>query len=179
MYTTLPPPPGLKAPLKRTTTPMVNNPIYAGDDDAPYYETVQSLQLKRLNSTSSHSNLDSPFNHISNSSRSSTPVSPHHLPNNRVTTPGSTGPGPLCTWPYSTVQPTNAATFDAIEADVENATRLAMGQTCAPLRANTPGEDSYMTMHSATNLKNVNNIQNAQGQPRYTTDVHGNRYVEC
>ena len=81
-------------------------------------------------------------------------------------------------WPYSSVQQPNAATFDAIEADVENATRLAMGQTCAPLPTSTPGEESYMTMHSAANAKNVN-VQNSTGNPRYAIDIHGNRYIEC
>lgn len=172
--------PDLKAPLKRTITPMVNNPIYVGDEDSPYYEQVRPYRLKRFNSTSSHSNLDSPFNRVSTPSHtSSPPTSPHHIPNNRPATPGSSSCGaPMFTWPYSTVQPPNAATFDAIEADVENATRLATGQICAPLPTSTPGDDSYMTMHSAANSKDVN-VQNVMGNPRYAIDLHGNRYIEC
>ena len=152
---------------------MVNNPIYNREEHGPFYEQVSPLHLKRLNSTSSHSNLDSPFHRIPSPTLSpSTPTSPHCVTNNVPASPVSTGSNTAFTWPYSAVQPTNAATFDAIEADVENATRLATGQTRVVVPSSTPGEDSYMTMQAVANM-------NTRGQPQYVIDVHGNKYIEC
>lgn len=150
---------------------MVNNPIYDESHDSPFYEQVQPF--KRLNSTSSHSNLDSPGHRLPSPTQSATsPTAPLYNNNHTATSPGSTTSNNAFMWPYSAVQSTNAATFDAIEADVNRVT-----QTRAPLPSSTPGEESYMTMQSAANQKNVQNI--TSGQPRYAIDIHGNQYIEC
>ena len=164
----------VKAPVKRTTTPMVNNPIYDTETNTPFYEQVPSLNLKRLNSVSSHSNLDSPgYRAPSPANSTTTSASTRQLYRNggSPVSPGSPTSNNSFSWAYAAVHPTNAATFDAIEADVEN--QLSAGQTLPPC---TPGEESYMTMHSAANHKNTNN---PQGQPRCAVDIHGNRYIEC
>ena len=165
----------VKPPLKRTATQMVDNPIYHGDNSSPFYEQVPPLSPKRLNSTSSQTNLDSPGHRAPSPATSTiTTTSTHQLI--RTISPSSPTSNNSFSWPYSAVQTTDAATFDAIEAEAENASRLAeAGQTLPPC---TPGEESYMTMHSATNVKNVN-VQNPLGQPRYAVDIHGNRYIEC
>jgi hypothetical protein len=168
-----------KPPLKRTITPMVNNPIYGGDRSPPLYEQVRPPHLQRFNSAPSHSNLDSPLSHMTSpvhSSLSHIPVSPHHIINNIPRSPGSPHSNTLFTWPYSTIQHTDPAMFDAIEADVENAARQAAAREPRP--PSTPGEDSYMTMSAVTKPKDVN-IRNDQGHPRYAIDIHGNRYIEC
>ena len=170
----------VKAPVKRTTTPMVSNPIYDGEShESPFYEQVQTpLSLKGLNSTSSHSSLDTPSHRLPSPTQSTTtPTTPSHpLYSRAVSSSGSTTYNNSFAWPYSAVPPTDAATFDAIEADVN---RLASCQTrVTQPPSNTPGEDSYMTMHSVANHKNVN-AQNGLGQPRYAIDIHGNRYIEC
>ena len=159
---------------------MVNNPIYdrEADTHGPYYEQVSPLHLKRLNSTSSHSNLDSPGNRAPSPANSAiTSVSTHQLyRNGGPASPTSVASTNLFSWPYAAVQHTNAATFDAIEADMENVSRLAASQT---LPSCTPGEESYMTMQSASNNLKNNNVQSHPGQPRYAIDIHGNRYIEC
>ena len=157
---------------------MVNNPIYGGDGSLPLYEQVKPPRLQRFNSTPSHSNLDSPLCHVTSpahSSLSHIPISPHHI-NNVPRSPGSPNSNTVFTWPYSAVQQTNPSTFDAIEADVQNATRQVVAHEPRP--SNTPGDDSYMTMNAVVKQKDVN-IQNDLGHPRYAIDIHGNRYIEC
>lgn len=170
--------PDTQAPIKRTIPPMVNNPIYHDSGSPVVYEQVRPLQLERFNSVSSHSNLDCGINRApspTHSSGSRTPTAPYHL-NNQPRSPGSTGSSTAFIWPYSTIQQTNAATFDAIEASVANETQI--GQTSVPLPSSTPGDDNYMTMHSVAKSKNVN-IENDLSRPRYVIDRHGNQYIEC
>ena len=160
---------------RANTTPMVDNPIYIGDSHGPFYEQVPPLP-KRLNSTSSHTNLDSPGQRLP-TPNNVTPVSTHPLYRNGGTpgSPTSTTSSNAFSWPYAIARQTSAASFEAIQADVENrmAAAAAVNQT---LPSCTPGEDSYMTMQPAA--KSVNE-QNTQGKPRYAIDIHGNRYIEC
>lgn len=168
---------GTTAPIKRTITPMVNNPIYNDSGSPVVYEQVRPIQLSRFNSTvSSHSNLDHGINHAPSPTHSfgnRTPMDPYHI-NNQPRSPGSTGSSTAFIWPYSTIQQANAATFDAIEASVANET----GQTNVPLPHSTPADDSYMTMHSVVKPKNIN-LENDLSRPRHAIDIHGNQYIEC
>lgn len=161
---------------------MVNNPIYereSNDGENPHYEQVQH-SISRLNSFSSHTNLDSPNQRlVTPSNIAITSGSNHHLYHSRVPSSPTSNSSNNFSWPYSGVQHPNSATFDAIEADVQSRLTTTAAITPQILPSCTPGEESYMTMQSAVPAGKNNNVQPLQGLPRYAVDIHGNRYIEC
>ena len=160
---------------------MVTNPIYS-EERGPVYEFIpENLRPPALHTQASYtsqSNLDSPQGRIHSPTHSngSRPSSPSYRLNNAIS-PYSKN---AFIFPYGVVQPTNPATFDSINASVQNVTRIpeqtqSHGQL-VPQGA--PGEESYITMHQVDKTK-TQNVESGTFQPHYAVDMHGNQYIEC